>query len=104
MWDDGGEQLGVMYKLGLRETNLILHSSAWSLGGTLTRVEGSDAFYDAGPSSQFVGKALHFLMWSYSQLVGVVMDHFEMPDRAKFTEAFRRAHEPFANALADARG
>ena len=95
MWDDGGEQLGWMYGLGLRESHLILHRSAWSLGHTLTDVEGTEASFEAGPSTPFVVKALLFLLWSYGQIVGLVMDHFEMPDRQGFADAFQRAHDGF---------
>ena len=94
MWDDGGEQLGIWYRFALRESNLILHSSAWSIGQTM-RVESTDLRFDTGPSWHFVDRALHFLLWSYSQIVGVVMDHFKMPDRHEFTAAFRRAHDAF---------
>lgn len=95
MWDDGGEQLGYMYKLALRESNLILHSSAWSVRRVLTRVEGTDAEFEGGPSRQFLYQALLFLMWSFAQVVGLAMDHFEMPDRQGFTDTFERANEAF---------
>ena len=43
----------------------------------------------------FTDQALLFMLWSYRQIVSLVMDHFGMPDRAEFGTRFEDAVDAF---------
>jgi uncharacterized protein YecA (UPF0149 family) len=51
--------------------------------------------FQVGPSSQYVGQSLYAAYWSLVQTLGLLADHFEMPDRPRIAELAETAYQSF---------
>lgn len=96
LWDDQGRKdLHTHRRLVHRESNQLLHLSAFSMSGQIRERTEDTLTLALGPSDQYVEKALFAAFWTYGQLTSVVRDTFGFDD----DECWQRAYgDPFESA------
>jgi hypothetical protein len=80
--------------------NETLHPSAWSLGRMMPPVplrEGESLEWRFGSTPEWLAQSLHGSMWTYAQIVGLVLDHFQL-DAQQLGDLFAQAHKDFRRA------
>lgn len=83
LWEpvEGGRDLLHFYRrLVHRESNQLLHLSAFSMGGQVRERTETTLALALGPSDAYVGKALIAAFWSFGQLLSLIRDTFGFGD------------------------
>jgi hypothetical protein len=83
LWDpvEGGRELLHFYRrLVHRESNQILHLSAFSMGGQVRGRTSTALSLALGPSDVYVGRALIAAFYSFGQLISLMRDTFAFSD------------------------
>jgi hypothetical protein len=75
--DDDIETLRFYRDIAQRENNQTLHVSAHGLAGNLRDRDATGIVLAMGPGTEMVDRALFGAFWTFSQMVGLVLDHFE---------------------------
>jgi hypothetical protein len=95
-WPEGPprKQLWWFFRIAHRDNNQVLHSTALGLSSGMSRT--ADALsLDAGPSEAYLDRGLLGGQWCYAQMLTLLWDHFEIPDRAALDEVAKNAGAAF---------
>ncbi len=98
LWEpvEGGRELLHFYRrLVHRESNQILHLSAFSMGEQIRERTETELALALGPSNQYVGKALIAAFWCFVQLLSLIRDTFDFGD----AKGWRAVSDVPANSL-----
>jgi hypothetical protein len=95
LWDDGGEDLWLHYRIAHRDNNQVLHASHDALAGSMQNT-GDAMIFDGFPSSRYITRALIGGFWAYLQTLSLVFDHFGM---AQAREQVRHTAEASGDAF-----
>jgi hypothetical protein len=95
-WPEGPprDQLWWYFRVAHRDNNQVLHSTALSLSGKVSR-SAEWLSLDAGPSDHHLDQALIGALWCYEQLLTLLWDRFAIPDREALNEVTRSAWNVF---------
>lgn len=95
MWpdDEGRHQLRFFGQVAHRENNQRLHMSAEALTDRVGTTDQTSAGFRVGPSERYEDKALLGAYWSYGQIAGELLKHFEIGDPDDFHRRFMDMEE-----------
>jgi hypothetical protein len=85
LWTDevARDQLHFFRRVVHRMNNQRLHASAEALNRTLRRSSESEAAFRLGPDGDGIGQALFGAWWTFTQILSLVLDHFEFPPEVR---------------------
>lgn len=98
--EDGRASLWTFYRVAYLDSNLTLHSSAWSLTTGVTSAPDGTHF-PAGPSNYAVAQALYGAYWSYAQTLRLTIEHFGMPSADDLENVFQKGHPAFVELTSE---
>jgi hypothetical protein len=95
-WPEGEvrEMLWWFFRVAHRDNNQVLHSTALGLSGGIARTT-EDLRLDAGPSDRYLDRAMIGGRWCYAQMLTLLWDHFEIPDREALDEILESTSTAF---------
>jgi len=89
-WGEGSlrEQLHFVRDIVHRDNNQLLHVSYHSVNQVIrgSSPEEGGLSLKLGPGGEYLDRALHGSWWIYSQSVGLLIDHFELPEHEALGE------------------
>jgi hypothetical protein len=97
MWPEGPPRVDLwdFFAIPHADNNQTLHSGARALGTGLLARRHDGMTLDAGPSDVQVKRGLLGAYWSYAQLLGLMLDHFESPNRPEMDVLYPRGRGAF---------
>ena len=104
LWDpvEGGRELLHFYRrLVQRESNQLLHLSAFSMSGQVRERTDTSLALALGPSDAYVGKALIAAFWCFGQLLSLIRDTFDFGDAEGWRDVYDVPADQLRAAVAD---
>lgn len=104
-WDEQGRrQLWATHNVAYRHSNLVLHSTPFSVGAAATTETKDELHMTIGASDLFLAQALFFAYWTYGQLFNLLITTFRLSSRSAFQalwqpggDAFTRRRSPLGS-------
>lgn len=93
--DSAKQELQNYLRIANTDNNQILHSTVSGLSRSISRQEDDGLRLWMGASGRHVPQALYGAYWNFSNLVTLIFDRFELPDRGAFDKAFERRQFDF---------
>jgi uncharacterized protein DUF5677 len=95
-WPEGAprDMLWWFFRIAHRDNNQVLHSTALGLSGGVTRTS-EDMRWDAGPSDRHLDRAMLGGWWCYEQMLTLLWDHFQIPNREALDAVAKSAGSAF---------
>lgn len=97
MWPEGAPRTDLwdFYSVPQADNNLSLHSSSRAYVTAVVARQPTMLTLDAGPSVVQVKRGLLGAFWSFAQLLGLMLDHFDSPARPEMDAFYPRARAAF---------
>lgn len=82
-------------RIAHRDNNQLLHSTVSGLAGAVSNVEPDGLSLSVGPSTARIEKGLFAAYWSHLNMLGLVIERFEMPAKDDFNDLIDRQQYDF---------
>lgn len=95
LWGERREALDFHWRIVHRDNNQQLHLSGQAMNQMVLRADVEGLYVKLGPGPEYLTRALASAFWTFGEMLGLMLDYFEIPAQADFASAYAAGAKAF---------